>query len=278
MKKSNDRISIKQFMRGILTPPDSYYGEDSHISKLLYEFRIRKKDTYNLITRELNLEVIPNHTQKYQYYANCHTKQFTFLLTMIHSGLNLYNDGKALNEIPTNEYIIANAAKLELSSHNIKEFLRTVKLPLPYFMFPEESDNTNLYANHLFDVFNAVFYGPNFDKEIHDYESMKPKTITEKQMQQEEIQRLREAKELQRRNLIFPKENDLLVQFGDISTEKIVSILEHSVSNRQALAQELKNRRLPLEKIGHLLIEKGDIDSHDANTKRAQRLLGTEKK
>lgn len=265
-------------MRGILTPPDQYYGDDSHISKLLYEFSIRNKDTYSLITREFNLETIPHHTQHSQYYTNYHTKQFIFLLTMVHSGLNLYKKGKALNEIPANEYIIINAVNLELSSNNIKEFLRTNKQPLPYFMFPEEADNTARYVDHLSDVFHAVFYGTDFDKEIQDYESMTPKTITEKYKQQQEIQKLREAKELQRRNLEFPKKNDLFAQLGDISTEKIVSILEYSVSNRQALAQELKNRKLSLENIGHLLIEKGDIDSHDANTKRAQRLLDTEKK
>lgn len=196
---------------------------------------------------------------------------------MIHSRLKLYKKGIVIYETPTTEDIISNAVKLELFIPDIKEFFRAAKLPLPYFMFPEEHDNTMLYANHLRDVFNAAFYGPNFDKEIHDYESMKPKTITEKHIQQEDIQSLREAKELQRRNLIFPKENDLLAQLSNINTETITLILEYSISNRHALARELKNRRLPLERIGHLLIEKGDIDSRDANTKRGQRLLDTEK-
>ena len=264
-------------MNAILTPPDPYYGEDSYISKLLNGFEIRNKDAYNIITREKNLKTIRKHTLASPSFTNYRTKQFIFLLTMIHSGLKLYNNGIAINEIPTNEHIINNAVKLELSSHDIKTFLRSNKQPLPYFMFPDEADNTNLYVDHLYDVFDAAFYGPDYDKEINDYESMTPKTITEKHMQQQELKRLREAKEIQRRKLTFPRENDLLIQLSDISTEKIVLILEYSISNRPVLARELKNRRLPLEKIGRLLIEKGDIDSHDANTKRGQRLLDTGK-
>jgi hypothetical protein len=196
---------------------------------------------------------------------------------MIHSGLKLYSKNIAIDKIPTNEDIVINAVKFELSKYDIKKFLRSVKLPLPYFMFPEETDNTDLYVDHLSDVFDVVFCEQDFDKDIYDYESMTPKTITEKYLQQQEIKRLREAKELQKRNLTFPRNNDLLVQLSDVSTENIVLILEYSISNRPILAQELKNRRLPLEKIGHLLIKKGDIDSPDANTKRGQRLLHTEK-
>ena len=264
-------------MHAILTPPDSYYGEDSSILNLLDEFKIRNKEVYRTITRELNTSEIHKHTLNSPYFPNYRTKQFIFLLTMIHSGLNLYKNKFIVTGIPTTEDIINNAVKIELLSCDIKEFLREEKLPLPYFIFPEEPDNTNLYTNHLNDVFHAVFYGQDFDKDIQDYESMTPKTVTEKYIQQQEIQRLREAKEFQRRNLTFPKENDLDLQLSNISTEEIVLILEHSISNRHALARELKNRRLPLERIGHLLIEKGDIDSHDANTKRGQRLLDTGK-